>query len=794
MPLEEYRKKRNFDKTPEPGARLNGSDQRRFVVQRHQASRLHYDLRLEINGVLKSWAIPKGPSMNPRDKRLAVQTEDHPVDYLFFEGTIPKGNYGAGLMTIWDTGTFDVLNFDKVPVEFDELKLTFSGSKLKGNFTLVKPGTQSNEKHWLLIKKQDDFSTDLPYDAEVIRGAPPISKIPLPMLASNAHKTLKADDHYIYEEKYDGYRVLSIVKNGQVRMFSRNGNSLNEKFSPIIPELINLGQNATLDGEVVLVTNAGHTSFQALQNYQAGSSLGQLKYYVFDVLEVNGYNTESLPLELRKSLLNDLVNPGDSLQLVEYQDTNPIDLFHKIKGEGGEGIIAKRKDSTYIQGIRSEAWLKYKVENTDLFIVGGFTKIEKADIFSSLILCEEIDGAYQFAGLVGSGLNRDQKKRLSKEFAPIIRDRPLFDLELQGDNRKVIWIMPRLKCEVKFTERTSSGRLRHPVFLRWVNEDGQNVERPGYDIDHSDQKEKPLSDDSHLYVNGRNVKITNPEKIYWPEKGLMKFDLIDYYIQMAEYILPYLKDRPLSLHRFPNGIYGDAFFQKDMTDSPDWLDTFPFFSNSSSRTVNYPLCNNTASLIYLANLGSIELHPWHTSIFDTENPAYAVIDIDPPEEAAFRDVIEVAHAVKALLEQLKLPSVCKTSGKLGLHIYLPLSGSYTSEVARDFIHLLCLHIIDMLPDLATVERNVRQREGKIYLDYMQNKRGQTICAAYSVRAVPGATVSMPLEWSEINEKLDPSRFDIKSAISRVERKGDLFSRVLGAGINIEEAIDRLNNL
>ncbi|MGC1633538.1 MAG: DNA ligase D [Gelidibacter sp.] len=808
MSLEEYRKKRSFKDTPEPEDWVDATDQFRFVIQRHRASHLHYDLRLEMDGVLKSWAIPKGPSMNTQDKRLAVHTEDHPVAYLTFEGVIPKGNYGAGKMTIWDKGYYSNL-YPEQNLSSDyadgKLKLVFYGEKIKGIFTLVRSSSMNKKDQWLFIKHDDQFATHLNYDAEDFnpeafsnheskRGLQlNLKSFVKPMLASPGIKIFN-DKHWIYELKYDGYRVLANIDSGTVELYSRNGISLNEKFKNVHDELTEIEHSAILDGEIVVLDKEGLPQFNALQNYNPDLTKGTLIYYIFDLLHLNGHDTLELPLLSRKELLKTLIPDAPHLQYCDHVEAMGITVYNKAIGMGMEGVIGKKADSKYETNVRSSNWLKFKkIENTETLICGYTLSKTKSRKFASLILGMVQDEALVYVGTCGSGFSEQGISELYHKFEVLETELPNFEIGEHLKGRKAVWLIPKLVCEVKFSEWTAANVMRHPVFLR-LRED-KTME---FDESSGNQllpkTHKLIDSEFSLEVDDIKVQITNPDKIYWPNAKLTKYDLLDYYIKISNYILPYLKDRPESLHRHPNGISGESFYQKDNENLPAWLETVAIKSKSSEKEINYLLCQNKASLLYMNNLGCIEIHPWHSTIYQLDNPDYAIIDLDPSPENSFEEVIETALIVKKVLDRAKINGFCKTSGASGIHVYIPMGGLYTYEQARDFTKLVCVYVNEQLPDITTLERSLKKRGPKIYLDYLQNRKGQTIVSAYSVRPERQATVSTPLDWSEVKNGLSVTDFTIETVPTRVLDKQDLFRGIFEKGIDMEQAIDHLMKL
>ncbi|TXD81563.1 DNA ligase D [Subsaximicrobium wynnwilliamsii] len=807
MSLSDYRRKRNFDDTPEPRDEESTENGFRFVIQRHRASHLHYDLRLELEGVLKSWAIPKGPSMNPNDKRLAIHTEDHPVAYLHFEGVIPKGNYGAGVMHIWDEGHYKNHNEkERLSNAYaaGKLKITLIGSKLRGIFTLVRSSSKNRENQWLLIKHQDEFATALQYDAENFidetylknktQDAANLSLNSLvnPMLASPG-KTIFNDKNWIYELKYDGYRALANLQHSKITLYTRNGISLNQKFKSIATDLATIEHNAILDGEIVLLNKAGIPQFSALQNYDPLTSEGSLVYYVFDLLHLNGHDTITLPLLDRKQLLKELLPKSNHVFYCEHVEAMGTAIYKKAVDMGMEGIIAKKGNSEYDLNNRSPNWLKFKKFESTEAIICGYTLSKSAGrAFGALILGMINTDGLVYVGTCGSGFSEEQLKHLHNKFELLVRDEPVFKIAKHLKGRTAVWLRPKLLCEVKFAEWTSANVMRHPVFLRLREDKMLDVDAQTESALDQISDSKKVSSEFTLDVDARSLNISHVDKLYWPSLPKTKYDLLDYYIKMAPYILPFLKNRPESLLRHPNGVSHEPFYQKDASDFPSWIEKTHIISKSGEKGIDYALCQDKASLLFLNNLGCIEMHPWHSTIFQLDKPDYAIIDLDPSEENSFEEVIETALVAHDILKSAKIKSFCKTSGASGLHIYVPMGGLYNYEQARDFIKLVCLCIQQRLPTLTTMERSLKKRGSKIYLDYLQNRKGQTIIAAYSLRAKPLATVSTPLNWEEVKTGLKVEQFTIDSVPKRMLKNKDVFLGILEEGIAMGEAIDALN--
>lgn len=906
MALEKYREKRSTGKTPEPfGGKPSGKDLR-FVVQKHDASHLHYDFRLEMDGVLKSWAVPKGPSLDPDVKRLAMMVEDHPYDYRTFEGIIPKGQYGGGTVIVWDEGTYEPaepVSKDSTKQEKDllhqlqagKLKFRMNGEKLKGEFALVKVHGRG-ENGWLLMKLDDEFATTkdvTSQDESVIshktiadmqaapdevygqkkdkKGAKKTSdkgseKTPKKSAAKSSEKESKEikdktakpestksktniqkllkkcprqkfydsvepmlatlvnepfdDPDWIYEVKWDGYRAVAFMNEGAVSMKSRNNKSFNEKFYSVYNSLTKMKLNAILDGEVVVVGTSGKADFGGLQNWRSEAD-GDLVYYVFDVLWYEGYDLKSLTLLERKTILEHILPESNSIMLSQVFDTSGIEFLKAAKKMDLEGIMAKRKDSTYHVKNRTKEWLKIKANKRQEVVIGGYTKNEgTSKRFSSLLL-----GVYEgkdliYTGKVGTGFNAKDQKEMMKMFEPLVTDKPPFSAEPDVNkpsrfrpdppHATVTWLKPKLLCEVSFTELTSDGIMRHPSFqgIRTDKSAKKVVLEKELPVEEVLSDDKPIvksrekagrktllnpKDKTQVRkVTKHELKFTNLNKIFWPAEQLTKRDLINYYYQVAPYILSYLKDRPQSMNRFPDGIEGEGFYYKDVTGkAPDWVKTYLYKSDSDKRDRKYLVGKDEATLLYMANLGCIEMNPWSSTVKKPDHPTFCIIDLDP-DQNPFDEVIEAALVTKNVLDSMGVPSFCKTSGSTGLHIYIPLGNRYTYEQSKEFARVIVTLIHKELPKTTSIERIIKNRGGKIYLDFLQNRPHATVAAAYSLRPKPGATVSMPLHWDEVKKGLKMSDFTIHNALERLESEGDIFKPVLGKGIDLKKVIKKFS--
>ncbi len=860
MSLSKYKQKRNFSKTAEPeGKTESGKGTLKFVIQRHAASRLHYDFRLEMEGVLKSWAVPKGPSLNPKDKRLAMMVEDHPFSYRTFEGVIPEGNYGAGVVEIWDEGTYEHIEDNNrktgekkllSDLHKGSLKFILHGKKLKGEFALVKL-KNAEDNSWLLIKHRDKYAVDKVFDAE--KFADPKSKVTAavaakaakktskrkvvieeekpepvksspvkkktfgklapekkfqkfitPMLAKLGNKPFNGED-WIFELKWDGYRAVAEVGSGEVKFYSRNGLSFAKNYPSIYEDLQFIKDEMILDGEVVLFNEEGQPDFQKLQLYSENSHL-PIIYYVFDILNYQGKDVTDLPLLERKALLQKSLPKSDLIRYCDHIEEEGEAFFEQIVAKNMEGMIAKRKDSIYHIGKRSNDWLKVKHHNTEEVVIVGFTEPRGGrKHFGALVLGRYEGKQLKYAGHTGTGFDDATLKEVSGKLKTLITEDSPFKEKVKT-NMPVTWVEPILVANIKFTEITRDGIFRHPVFQgirvdKKAKEVKVDITQPVKTAKKAARKTsiKPKAESSEdsgskiITQNGNELKLTNQNKIYWPEEGYTKGDMLNYYNTMYKYILPYLKDRPESLNRTPNGITNKGFYQKDAGgQAPDWVKSVKLYSESTNKDIDYIICNDKLTLNYLNNLGCIEINPWNSRLGSLEYPDYMVIDLDPSDKNTFEEVIDAALATKEVLDKAGAKAFCKTSGSTGLHIYVPMGALYSYEQVRDFCKILVMQVQDMMPDNTTLERSLKKRsDKKMYLDFLQNRQGQTLASAYSLRPKPGATASAPLDWKEVKSGLHPSQFDIHTLPKRVEKIGDIFKGVLGKGVDILKCLKKL---
>ncbi|GAA4317142.1 DNA ligase D [Compostibacter hankyongensis] len=947
MSLQQYREKRSFRDTPEPRSGKSKDKALHFVVQKHDASRLHYDFRLEMDGVLKSWAVPKGPSLDPKDKRLAMMVEDHPYDYKDFEGIIPEGNYGAGTVIVWDEGTYEPIDGAGEKKEQEKsllkqlkagsLKIALKGKKLKGEFALVRTKGMA-ENSWLLIKHRDKYAaaTDVTKkDKSVLSGksisrmaaapegvygekknrktasrktaaekasakkgagktaakktavkkrsaasrtrqkkadtasgekenpatsnltvnsilekapAAPFSENLSPMLATLVDEPFD-DEDWEYEIKWDGYRALGFRHKHITLLKSRNNKSFDVQFYPVHDALKSWDIDAVVDGEIVVVDKKGIAHFNALQNWRSEAD-GELLYYVFDLLWYKGRLLTGLPLKERMAVLKSML-PAEDDSIIRGSFSvrgEGRQFFSAAKEMGLEGMIAKKLDSRYEPGERSRNWLKIKVSRRQEAVIIGYTRnTGSPKLFSSLLLGAYSNGRLEYVGKVGTGFNAKMQQEMMKRFKSlIIKKSPLKDIpdynkpsrfRPNPPHASATWLKPELVCEISFSEVTQDGVFRHPAFegMRADKNARQVVrekEMPVEAVVEEDPEEKParkagrkkpvkdkaVKDKAGVPVikppvkNGRKtllnpqdktqvrkvsgveLKFTHLEKPFWPEEGITKRDLLNYYYQIAPYILPYLKNRPQSLNRFPDGYRGKHFYQKDVSGKiPSWIDTLPYKSQDDDRRKKFLVVTNEASLLYVANYGCVEMNPWNSTVKKPENPDWCILDLDPDVKGNFGQVIEAARVIHELLEDAGIPSYPKTSGSTGMHIYIPLHARYTYEESKEFARLIVTIVHHQIPGFTTIERQLSDRKGKMYLDFLQNRPQATLAAPYSVRPKPGATVSMPLHWDEVKKGLKMQDFTLKRVPDMLKERGDLFSGVLGKGISLSKSLKTLRS-
>jgi bifunctional non-homologous end joining protein LigD len=897
--LEEYRRKRDFNQTPEPSgdpiprAREEQSAWEqlphgsRFCVQKHRATRMHFDFRLEHDGVLLSWAVPRGPSLDPAKKRLAVQTEDHPIDYGEFEGVIPSG-YGAGTVMLWDIGTFDWVkesaeDFERSRLKGD-VKFRLHGTKLSGEFALVHigergrryGGSSDGDKNWLMIKKRDASVLEgfeaLDLDVSVKTGrslaeiasesggdpremrraararttpaaaapatAPPgPAQAPPPMLATPLDHPFTRDG-WLFELKYDGIRAMVSVAGDLARITGRRGGDETTRYPEA--QAIRAGiraRQAIVDGELVVLDADGRPSFERMQqrinvsrevDVRRAAAEHPVTFIAFDLLELDGRDLLGTELRIRKKTLRETVVDSPNILFASHVEGDGTSLFEVARGSGIEGIVGKRADSLYRPGIRSPDWVKIKSWLSQSCVIAGYTagRGRRANQLGALILAVLDGNRLVHCGQVGTGFDEKTIRDLKERLRPLELKACALDVTPKT-SEPATWVTPELVCEVRFAGWTRDGILRHPAYRtlrpdqrpedctreipvhappvktpRPPSEGAAAPPRPRPNASSvltpaKDPRQDPedlqalaqlrtLKGNAHWEIAGRRLPLTNLDKVLWPADGITKRDMIEHYVRMAPYMLPYLRDRPLSMQVFPDGIDGKSFWRKDKpTHAPAWIESWTY---RGEKTKTYIVVNEVATLAWVANAGVIDLHPWHSRIDAPNDPDWAVFDLDPFEPATFQDVVDIAKLVKAALDHYGMHGVVKTSGQTGLQIYVPVRRGPDYSAVRHWVEEVGRAIDQAAPGRVSWEWSVAKRTGRIRIDYTQNIINKTLAAPYSLRPARGAPVSTPITWEELDDPgLRPDRWNIATIARRVAEKGDLFAPVLNADQDIPSA-------
>lgn len=818
--LDAYRKKRK-PSSPEPfghtAARIPAGV---FVVQKHSARRLHYDLRLELDGRLRSWAIPKGPSFDPEVKRFAVKVEDHPLDYVDFEGVIPEG-YGAGSMIVWDRGLWRPLEDPHEGLRNGKLLFRLEGHKLRGVWTLFSTARKNEEgPEWLLMKKPDGWGQaggrEVP-ESSILSGLEveqlaepervrseledrldalevPSGRVELgsvsPMLAE-VRNTPFDDDAWVFELKYDGFRLLAERDGQRVALRYRSGRDATRAFPELVASLRALPwTRLVLDGEVVVLDSEGRPVFNRLQKrvqLERERDLARARWVhpatlmTFDLLEIQGRDLRSLPLETRKALLTSVLPEAGPLRFADHVSGSGTALFGMVRERGLEGIMAKRAASPYREA-RSEDWLKIRSERTEAFAVIGFTEPKGSRTgFGGLHLARPAPGGgWTYVGRVGSGFGAELLDELRRRFESLRRKTPV--TEVSKSDKASVWLEPEVVVEVTYLTQTEEGIIRQSRFRSLREEKATELARDAVEVEV----------DSSPSTRPHEVKISNPKKIFFPEDGITKEELVAYHRLIAPFMLPYLKDRPIALARFPDGIHGKSFFQKHAPAFvPGWMRTAAIWSEQSGREREQFVVDDVDMLIYLINLGCIPIHAWTARVDTLLRPDWVILDLDP-KEAPFAHVVEIALAAKRLADELEIPAFVKTSGSSGLHVLVPLGARRDHRQAKTLAHLLAALLVERLPKIATIDRSLERRDGKVYIDFVQNGRGRLLAAPYTVREKPGAPVSCPLEWSEVGPELGPRDLTIRNVPDRMAARGVCpLAGVLGRGIDLSALLTKL---
>ncbi len=871
MPLEEYRAKRRFDRTPEPapGDLADGSG--RFVVQRHRATALHYDFRLEVGGVLVSWAVPKGPTLDPGERRLAMRTEDHPIEYLPFEGVIPEKEYGAGDVIVWDWGTFEPEETDDAAsaIRAGELKFRLFGERLRGRFTIVRTGRRDahgrteEREQWLLIHKRDAAAVpgwkaeDHPESVqtgrtndEVRDGAAPRFELqpPRPGAAADLSAAREApmpdfvppmlatltdgafdDPAWLFEVKWDGYRVQATIRDGRVRLWTRKRVDAAAYFPDLAAEAGWIAaRDAIVDGEVVALDDEGRPSFSLLQDRTglkgvAGSARRTdpdaprksaderrtipLTFMVFDLLHLDGRSLVNVPLEDRKRALRAALLPHPMVRYASHVLADGVDFTEAAHQQRLEGVMAKRRASVYQPGKRSRDWLKIKLRREqELVVVGWLPGQGTHKDLGSLIVAVNRDGELRHAGQVGSGIDRRRRRELLAAMEPIRRESsPLATPPRLPQAR---WVEPRIVISAEFAEWTSDELLRQPAFKGVVIDRNpahvvREVAVPAARAAHGSRRPSAraapgravagvateavaaldaLSRDGHWRVDGEEVRLTNLDKVLVPASdghdAVTKRDVIRYYVSIGPTLVPYLADRGLTLQRFPDGIGKKGFWQKDLPGhAPDWVARWDYVGHEGAKT--YVVADRVATLAWLGQEAALELHPWTSRTEAPHQPTYALIDIDPGPSTSWEEVLVLARLYRTALEHLKVIGLPKVTGKRGIQVWIPIRRGYEFDDTRSWVEQLSRTIGGLVPDLVSWEWTKRDRKGRARLDYTQNAVNKTLVAPYAIRPAPGAPVSMPIRWDELEDRaLRPDRWTIGTALDRLAEVGDLFAPAL----------------
>jgi bifunctional non-homologous end joining protein LigD len=764
--LEEYRKRRRRGETPEPFAEEPvGGDGQRFVIQRHAARRLHYDFRLERGGALASWAVPKGVPLRRGERHLAVHVEDHPLEYADFEGTIPAGEYGAGTVEIWDRGTYELLEEKRN----GGLTVRLHGERLDGVWTLVPARLDGDPKNWLLLRKDGATSAATRY---------------APMFASTSER-LPEGPGWTFEPKWDGFRAIVTVAEGEVTLTSRNAKDLTGRFRDAARAalLAVRAADAVLDGEICALDEQGRSRFSLLQE-----GAGTLALVVFDLLELDSEPLIGLPLAERRSRLEEVVDSSAANVFVSPSFDNGEALLRAAREQELEGVVAKRLDSTYQPGRRSTDWRKVKVRGRQEVVIAGYTKGQgrRSRGFGALVAGVHEAGGLRWAGNVGTGFTDAEIERVLGLLKPLERaDSPFAESPKMPRVRRsdVVWVEPRLVAEVEFVEWTREGRLRAPVYI------GLRDDKTASDVR---RERAPLPD--VIRKGRRELRLSNLDKPFWPEDGIAKGDLIAYYRDVAEVLVPHLRRRPFTMKRYPDGWQGKHFFQKQApSHMPEWIERASLPASTregEKKIIDYALVDDELALLWMVNMGCIDMHVWSSRVDKPERPDWVMFDLDPSDDATFEDVVTVAGLVRETLDLLELASYPKTSGSRGMHVLVPVSRRHTFGDVREFASIVAGALARAHPGLVTTEWARKKRRG-VLVDANQNRAGATNASVYSVRPRAGAHVSTPLRWDEVVPALDPSAFTMEAVLDRVARHGDLFAGVLAGKQSLTKALRAL---
>lgn len=790
--LKKYHEKRNFTKTQEPSGapskQLVTKKQKGpiFVVQEHHASHLHFDFRLELDGVLKSWAVPKGPSMHPEDKRLAMMVEDHPLDYASFHGTIPKGNYGAGEVYIWDNGTWEVIGDPHEGLKKGNLKFRLHGKKLNGEFVLVKTPRPKSPNAWLLIKHRDEVSLEGKTErAEEIASKQKSKKmknwpgfIP-PQLCLLVDSPPKGKN-YVHEIKFDGYRLQPHIKDGTVKIFTRNGHDWTHKFERLAESLAELDcENAILDGEAVVQDKEGKSDFGLLQGALSEKDDSKIKFFAFDCLFLDGEDLRPFSLRERKDRLKKILtkkkkNLHKIVQYSEDVDQDGESFFELTCKHNLEGIISKDADAPFTKG-RTKVWTKTKCLQRQELVIGGYTtgKGSRGAELGALLLGVYDKKKFRYVGKVGTGFSRQTLKDLKDKVKRFEQARSAFDLN-SPKGKDIHWLKPKLVAEVSFTEWTGEKSLRHPVFVG-LREDKSSseivIEKEVHLTEGRGKKENSRAKKFWGPESETNVKLSNPDKILFAKEGITKQDIADFYNRIADHMLPFMADRPLSLVRCPNGSSEQCFYQKHPGPGQAPEAYFSHFKvKEKNKTETYMALNSRDGLRQLVQMNAFEIHVWNCHYETLMNPDQIVMDFDPDPSVPFKEVVKAALQMKKILDSLKLKSFVKTTGGKGLHVHIPFEALYSWDQVKSFAKALADQMVAQNPEMFLSNMSKEKRKGKIFVDYLRNSFGATAIAPYSIRAKEIASVAMPVEWSELERLKSGDQFTMKKALLKIKTR------------------------
>ena len=819
--LKAYKAKRNFGVTPEPaGGDEVAGDQLSFVIQKHWASRLHYDFRLELDGTMKSWAVPKGPSFDTKDKRMAVQVEDHPISYSSFEGTIPEKQYGAGKVIIWDKGTWQPLDDPRKGYASGNLKFELHGHKLRGKWVLVRmKGKGEKQAPWLLIKEKDDFARpagefsvidDMPdsvsqLDAPAAPAAPATpapaaspaaaqgaAKVPLPatlapQLATLVERPPSTPDDWLFEIKFDGYRLLTRIDGKQIQLFTRNGNDWTAKLGTLKAALARMKlPSGWYDGEIVVNDAQGRPDFGALQLAFDSASTSEIDYFIFDMPFCDGVDLRQAPLEQRRALLATVLEkaPSPRVRFSTTLDAPPQDIVAAACKLGLEGVIGKRRDSTYV-GKRSSEWIKLKCGKRQEFVIGGYTDPQGArtGIGSLLLGVYDEDGALRYAGNVGTGFNEATLADLKKRLAALVATASPFGAGTRVPARGAHWVKPTLLAEVSFAEWTSGGSIRHAVFH------GLRADKKAKGIQREVAQPAPEEVQGKLPAT---FKVSNPERVIDAESGATKLDLVRYYALVSTLILVHLKGRPVSLVRAPAGVGGELFFQKHAETGK-----LPGVRQlAAALDPEHPPMLEVATaqgLLSAAQWNVVELHTQNALAGSYEKPNRMVFDLDPGKDVTWAQIQEAAQLMRAFLEQLGLPAFLKTSGGKGLHVVVPIKPFYDWDTVKGFSQAIVAHMAATIPQRFVLKSGPRNRVGKIFIDYLRNGRGATTACAWSARSRPGLGISVPVRWDELASLKGGDHWTVKTVHTRLDQGNSPWDDYAKSAKSITAAMKQLGS-